>query len=172
MRMPEGRLGNSQPGLLPARAHGGRDAAPRWALLLPVLFVAHLCEEFWGGPGFSAWARATLGAEVSPSRFLGINTVGLLLFTAGVIGAVRSRHLAWIAAAVSSLFLLNGVLHLLATVAFAAYSPGTITGALLYVPLGGLALLSMKRSLPGPVFGRAVLAGIAVHALATFAAFS
>lgn len=151
-------------------AHRDNGPAPRWALLLIAAYVAHLCEELWGGPGFSAWTRTTLGAEVSPSRFLVINGSALPLFTAGIIGAVSSRHLAWFAAALSSLFVLNGVVHLLATAAFATYSPGTITGALLYLPLGGFTLHRMARVLPRRVFTRAAFAGVAVHALATIAA--
>ena len=85
--------------IVAARAHSGGNAAPRWSFFLPAVYVAHLCEEWWGAPGFSAWTRATLGAEVSPSRFLVINAVALLLFTLGIIGAVRSSRLAWLAAA-------------------------------------------------------------------------
>jgi len=72
----------------------------------------------------------------------------------------------------SALLFLNGALHLLATAAFATYSPGVVTGALLYLPLGGLALFYLSRLLPSPMFTRAVLAGIAVHAVVALAAFT
>lgn len=147
-------------------------AAPGWTVLLLVAYAAHLCEEWWGGPGLPAWATATVGAELEPSRFLAINTIALPLFTAGIIGAVRSRHFAWVTAVLASLFFVNGILHLFATVVFATYSPGTLTGALLFLPLGGLALVSMSRSLPGLDFKWAVFAGIALHTLATFSALA
>jgi hypothetical protein len=139
---------------------------------LVAAYIAHLCEEWWGGTGLPRWFHSTLGADVSPDRFLAINTVALPLFVAGMTGAISSSRLAWIAVALSALLLLNGVIHLLATAAFATYAPGTVTGTLLYLPLGGLVLSSMSRSLPGPVFRRAVIGGIAAHALVTLIAFA
>ena len=153
-------------------AHKSTNKAPGWSIFLLVALVAHQCEEWWGGPGFSAWAQATLGVDLTPARFLVINAIGLLLFTAGMIGAIRSARLAWLVVTISALLVLNGTIHVLATAAFATYSPGTLTGALLYLPLGGLALFSMFHSLPRPVYWRAVFAGIAIHALATLAALS
>ena len=148
------------------------STAPRWSVLLPLAYVAHLCEEWWGGPGFSAWTHAVLGAEVSPDRFILINAVALPLFVIGTVYAIRNNRFAWLAAALAALLVLNGALHLLATVGFATYSPGTVTGVLLYLPLGGLVLWHMSRRLPGPVFARAVLAGIVAHALVAVAAFA
>lgn len=147
-------------------------AAPRWAALLLPAYVAHVCEEWWGGPGFSAWTRAVLGEEVSPSRFLAINGIAFLLFAVGIAAAIRNRRFGWIAAALAALLFLNGVLHLLATTAFATYSPGTVTGVLVYLPLGGLVLRHMSRSLPGPTFSQAVAAGIVAHALVALLAFA
>lgn len=146
----------------------GGSAAPRWMLLLPVALLAHQGEEWFGG--FPDWAQSTLGMELTPSRFLFINTVGFLFFTTGIIGAVRSPRLAWIAAAVSALLFLNGIVHLLATAAFSTYSPGVVTGTLISIPLGGYVLVSMFRTLPRPAFWGSVVAGAAVHAMATLSA--
>jgi hypothetical protein len=147
------------------------SVAPFWSLLLPVAYVLHLCEEWWGGPGFSAWASVTLGLEVSQERFLLINAVALPIFAAGSIAAVKIARLSWVAAAFASLLLLNGALHLLATLAFATYSPGTFTGAILYLPLAALLLLVMSRSLTRPAFIFAVSIGICVHVVVALAAF-
>jgi hypothetical protein len=155
--------------MLPETANA---AAPRWSVLLPLVYCAHLSEEWWGGPGFSAWAHAVFGAEVSPFRFILINAVAFVFFTVGTVYAIRSSRCGWFAAALSALLFLNGVLHLIATVGFATYSPGTVTGALLYLPLGGLVLWHMSHSLSGPVFARAVVAGIVAHALVAIAAFA
>lgn len=147
-------------------------AAPRWAGLLLLAYAAHVCEEWWGGPGFSAWTHAVLGVEVSPSRFIAINAGGFSLFAAGIAAAIRSHRFGWIAAALAALLFLNGTLHLLATAGFATYSPGTVTGVLLYLPLGGLVLRHMSRVLPAPEFLRALMAGVAAHALMALAAFA
>jgi hypothetical protein len=147
-------------------------AAPPWTLLLPVAYVAHLCEEWWGGPGFSAWASTTLGANVSQERFLLINAVALPAFIAGSIAAVRSSRYSWAAAALATIFLLNGALHLLATLAFATYSPGTITGAVLYLPLGAFVLVVMARLLTLSALILSVVMGIGVHVAVAVAAFA
>ena len=148
------------------------NAAPRWVALLPLAYVAHLCEEWWGGPGFSAWVQAVLGAEVSPTRFILINAIAFPLFTIGTILAIRSRRYSWFAATLSALLLLNGALHLLASVGFATYSPGTVTGVLLYLPLGYLVLRHMQFILSVQVFTRAIVAGIVAHAMVAIAAFT
>lgn len=146
------------------------STAPRWSTLLPLAYLAHLAEEWWGSPGFSAWAQAVLGAEVSPERFIVINAVAFPLFAIGTICAVRSNRFGWFAAALSSLLVLNGVLHLLATVGFGTYSPGTVTGVVLYLPLGGLVLRHMSRTLQSQAFSRAVIAGIVAHVVVAIAA--
>lgn len=151
---------------------GDHRAAPRWAGLLLIAYAAHVCEEWWGGPGFSAWTHQVLGMEVSPSRFIAINAGGLLLFAVGIAAAIRSNRFGWIAAALAALLFLNGTLHLLATVGFATYSPGTVTGVLLYLPLGGLMLRRMSRVLPERVLLRSVMAGVVAHALVALAAFA
>lgn len=141
-------------------------------MLLPLAYCAHLAEEWWGGPGFFAWAHAVLGAVVSPDRFILINAVAFSLFAVGTVQAIRDRRYAWFVVALSALMFLNGALHLLATVGFATYSPGTVTGTLLYLPLGGLLLRHMSRTLPGKVYAVAVLAGIGAHGLVAIAAFA
>ena len=148
------------------------DLAPRASVLLPVAYLAHLGEEWWGGAGFSAWTQSTLGAGVSPGRFVLINAIAWPLLTFGIIAALRRRNFAWFAATFAALVTLNGLLHLFATAAFSTYSPGVVTGLLLYIPLGGFVLLAMSRSLPPAVFGGAILAGAALHALVAVAAFA
>ena len=155
-----------------AGTHKDSATAPVWLLVLPVAYLAHLCEEWWGGPGFPMWTQVTLGADVSEARFLVINATALPLIAGGTIAAVLSRHLAPFVVALSSLFVLNGVVHLLLTLAFATYSPGTITGVVLYLPLGGLALRTMSRRLPGRVFTRSVIAGVVVHAFVSLMALA
>ena len=152
--------------------NGAGNPVPRVSALLPPAYLAHLCEEWWGGPGFSAWTQATLGIGVSPDRFIAINAVALPLFTVCIIIALRNRRFAWFAAAFAALVTVNGLLHLLATAAFAAYSPGVMTGVVLYIPLGGFVLHSMSRSLPPAVFGWAICAGVALHALVAMVAFA
>jgi hypothetical protein len=158
--------------IVAAQSQGSSRAAPLSALLLPVAYVAHLCEEWWGGPGFSAWASATLGADVSQERFLLVNSVALPVFIAGSIAAVKSSRYSWAAAAFATVLLLNGALHLLATLAFATYSPGAITGTVLYLPLGAFTLVVMARLLTSSTLILSVAIGIGVHVAVAVVAFA
>lgn len=137
--------------------------------LLPVAFVAHVAEEWYGG--FSAWTATALGTEVSPERFLLINLVALPIFSGCAIASLRDAKFAWLAASLSALFGLNGALHALATLAFGQYSPGTVTGLLLYVPLSALALRSLASHLSAAAFSQAILLGALAHALVAVLAF-
>jgi hypothetical protein len=106
-----------------------RDSvAPRIALLLPPAVLLHVVEEWFGG--FPAWTVAVLGDGVSPERFLAVNAVGLVLFTVGTLAALRYSGAAWLVVSFAALFIVNAVLHTLATLGWGLYSPGLITGLL------------------------------------------
>lgn len=150
---------------------GGNPAdggAPRTVLLLPVTYLLHLAEEWFGG--FPAWTAVALGAEVSSERFLLINAIGFPLFCLAAVTSVRNRRMAWIGASMAALFGLNGIVHALATLALGTYSPGTITGLLVFLPLSVLVIRSFSARLPRPVLARAIVAGILAHGLVTFIA--
>ena len=53
----------------------GAPARPRpwWLLGLPLGYLLHLADEWWGGDGFVAWIERATGATVSPTRFLVVN---------------------------------------------------------------------------------------------------
>jgi hypothetical protein len=151
--------------------HIASNVAPWWVIFLPMAFLAHICEEWLGGPGFPAWTQSTLGIGVSPARFVLLSGSGLVVMTVSIVAALRAPGGAWLAATFAAMITLNGLLHVLATAAFSTYSPGTITGLLVFVPLGSLTLLSMSRRLPRHQFVLAALGGVAFHALVVFIAF-
>jgi len=145
-------------------------AAPRAVILLPVVLLLHQAEEwFWG---FPAWSATILGSEISPERFLSINALGLVIFVVGALAAFLSPHLAWVGVSLAALVGLNGVLHGVLSLVAGSYSPGTVTGVLLYIPLSAILLRSSARLLPRTVFAGAVVLGVLLHILATFSALS
>jgi hypothetical protein len=142
---------------------------PRAAILLPLAYVVHLAEEWFGG--FLEWTPSILGYEIDVERFVIINAIALVMFTVGTLAAFRVPEAGWFAASLATLLGLNGILHVLGTVAFGVYSPGAITGLLLYVPVSVVVLRASGRTLPGSIFARAVLFGIVLHALVPVLAF-
>jgi hypothetical protein len=136
---------------------------------LPLLFLIHLGEEWF--TGFTEWTTIALGADVSVARFITINASAFLIFVAGTFAAFRHPAMAWFISSLAALLVLNGVLHTLATVGFGFYSPGTITGLLLYVPLGLVVLRHEHSRLNPQIFRRAVVFGVVLHGLVAFIAF-
>jgi hypothetical protein len=147
----------------------GPTAASAMAIWLPLVFLIHLGEEWF--TGFTDWTTIALGAEISIERFLTINASAFLIFVAGTFAAFRHAAMAWFISSLAALLVLNGALHTLATVGYGFYSPGTITGLLLYVPLGLLVLRHERSRLKPQIFRRAVVLGIVLHGLVAFLAF-
>jgi hypothetical protein len=151
------------------KAGQGPTAASSMAIWLPLVFLIHLGEEWF--TGFTEWTTIALGAEISVERFITINASAFLIFVAGTFAAFRHPAMAWFISSLAALLVLNGVLHTLATVGFGFYSPGTITGLLLYVPLGLVVLRHEHSKLKPHIFRRAVVFGVVLHGIVAFLAF-
>jgi hypothetical protein len=133
------------------------------ALAAPVVFVLHVVEE---APGFVAWFNSLVPRGITQDLFLTVNAVAfaitvliVLLFAASPDPVSGLMLAAWI----GFLMIANGVLHLVGTVAHARYSPGVVTGTLLYLPYGGLLLRRIVRDLevhPAAVSGMAALGAV------------
>lgn len=106
----------------------------RVVLLSPILFMLHVIEE---APGFVAWFNSLVERGITQSTFLSVNAVGFLITVvlAAALALTRERTagllvLAWL----GFLMLANALFHLVATVVHERYSPGVITGTILYLP--------------------------------------
>jgi Protein of unknown function with HXXEE motif len=146
------------------------SVAPRIILLLPVAYLAHVAEEWFGG--FLAWTPVTLGYEISAGRFAVINGVAIVVFIGGTFAALRYPATASFGASLAALLGLNGAMHTLAAIGFARYSPGVVTGLLVYIPLCFIVLRAYSHRVTTWDLGRAVLVGIVLHALVGFLAFA
>ncbi len=156
---------------MPSETTLRRRVRESWPLLLPCVYLLHLAEEWWGGEGFGSWMARAYGREVSPSRFLLLNGVVWPLFALLTVAALRKPSLAWFPTAFSSIVLVNGLLHALGSLATGSYSPGVVTGTLLYLPLGAYGLAAGRRELPPTTFALAVVGGVLGHVLVAVIAF-
>ena len=145
-----------------------RDAALLW-LFLPA-YAAHLAEELLAR--FPSWIRLIVGRPLPMTAFIGINAVALLLLVAGIRAAIRRESAGWLAVAIATVVTLNALLHLIGSFVTGTYSPGLITGIVVYVPLGLLTLLrAWHQQAPGG-FGRGIAAGVFIHAIVSAVAFA
>ena len=105
-----------------------------WPLLAAAL---HIWEEFVFPGGFADWDRgyrAAYKASITPRLHLFMNA--LLLFaclSVGSAGPTRSGVAGWLT--LSALLASNAIFHLVGAVQSRSYSPGMVTGLLLYFPM-------------------------------------
>jgi hypothetical protein len=130
---------------------------------------AHVFEEFvWPG-GFGPWYRAyrpDIATSMSARFLFWINAALLFAcFSVGVDAGTAVGPPFFLA--VCALLVENGVFHAVATIRGQRYSPGVVTGVLLYVPLalyGYWTLLRNGRVSP-VVAVLAAAVGLSYHAL-------
>jgi hypothetical protein len=140
----------------------------RLSILLLLAYLVHFAEEWYGE--ITTWAQDTLNYEVSIERLLLLNGMAFVLFAIGTAASIRAGRITWFTVAFATLLGVNGTLHTLATIGLGQYSPGTITGLALYIPLSIFALRSAATQLNGTIFRRSLVAGVMFHVLVTFLA--
>jgi hypothetical protein len=143
-----------------------------WLLVLPLSYLLHLGEEWWGGEGFATWIARIVGSPVSTTRFIVLNSILWPLFCGLTVISIFRPKLAWFPTTFATLVLINAALHVLGSLTTFTYSPGLITGVLLFLPAGLAALLSGRRSLPASTFTLAACFGALIHGLVIVIAFA
>lgn len=137
-------------------------------LWLPGLaFAAHALEEFvWPG-GFADWHRHYPPGSLArvSARFLVLINLAFAVLTLlpALIGAGVYGYAWWMVAA--GVQAANGVFHLRAAWRTRAYAPGSVTSAVLYLPLalggGGYLVATGRATLLTAI--QAVLGGVLYH---------
>lgn len=104
--------------------------------LLPIFVILHIVEEFVYPGGFLQWYR-NYKSEISPSftvRY--IAAINLILFILCMIPlSLDLPHAISLWLSMASVVFFNALFHIRAVIKLKRYSPGTITSALLYIPL-------------------------------------
>lgn len=104
---------------------------------LPVSFCLHVTEEFFLPGGFVRWYHQYRPkfAGGKPSHYFKVNAVGFLAVLLTSISASRGNGFAGVLV-VSGLLSCNAIFtHLFGAAKTKRYSPGMITGSVLYLPL-------------------------------------
>ena len=143
---------------------------PQLVWLLPGAYAAHLLEEWFGG--FPEWVGTVVGSPLPRSAFLAINAVAFLLLLIAVRQTTRREESGWMAIAMATILGVNGVGHVLGTLATRSYSPCLITGVVLYLPLAKLLLMRAWLQARRETWRLGVLSGLVIHALVIVVAYS
>lgn len=139
----------------------------KWFLFFPITLPIHIAEEFWGGEGFLSWNARATGAVFSVTKFFTLVTVGFLLVLIGVLLARRYPKMRWIISALATIFVINGFSHLIATLTQHRYSPGLVSGLLLWIPFSIWILFAERRVTTQRTFFGGVITGAAIHGIVT-----
>lgn len=138
-------------------------AAPAWLWLYPATYIAHIAEERWAGGGFAAWASRISSMHPTDAQILAWNIVGLCFMTLGIALARRSLKWRWVITAIAAIVVVNAVLHASASVDTHTYSPGLISGAALWIPLGAFTLWREWRNAKRSTFVKGLIGAVVFH---------
>lgn len=147
------------------REYFSGSATVIWMSLFPITYLIHIAEEYFCGGGYSAYLFSERGVELSPQRFLALQTLGVVLM---LIGATLALTLGFpmtmitILAAISSG---NGLVHSVRSLRLRGYEPGLFTSVIVWIPLGLGTLARVWETMSVSRFAFASTVGLAITVL-------
>jgi len=138
--------------------------------LIPIAYLFHLADEYF--TGFPTWFSGIFNADLSLNDFIIINSIGFTatITVASIYSLNKLNH--FVIAVLGTLFFVNGIVHIAASVFTFSYSPGTISAILFYLPLGYLVYKNIFPLLPENQKSLSVIVGISVQIIVAMVAFS
>ena len=140
-----------------------------WAWLFPITYLIHIAEEYWGG--FPKWIARFWGVESSLNNFLSWNGGAWVVMTLCVAVVLKTKSYRWLLVSFATVVLINGLVHAGASAVTASYSPGLISGLLLFVPLGLVTLRRARMQVNARTFRAGVILGVLMHGIVVLLAF-
>ena len=141
-----------------------------WPLAFPTTYLVHIAEEWWGG--FLAWSARFLGFQLTPAQYWRLNGIAWVAMLVMSLVATRGPDKRWLVIPLATAVLVNGLAHLVASLVTATYSPGVISGVVLWVPLGAVVLRRMFSQLERRLFWSGVALGFVLHLAVTLSALT
>jgi len=112
-----------------------------WAWLFPVTYLIHIAEEYFATGGYSAYLYRLRGVQLSNTRFLVAQTVGVVLIIAAVIIARQLRFTGVMIVILGATVLVNALTHIITSSVDQSYGPGLLSSILIWLPLGVASLI-------------------------------
>jgi hypothetical protein len=140
-----------------------------WAWLLPLTYLAHIAEEYWGG--FPVWIARFWGVESSNANFLEWNGGALVMMCVGVVLVLATKSYRWLLVSFGTALMINGAVHAVASVATRSYSPGLVSGLLFFIPLGLFTLRRARMNVNALTLRAGIIVGVLMHVVVVLLAF-
>jgi hypothetical protein len=141
-----------------------------WLWLFPAIYFLHLAEETFAGEHFYDWIRRVSGRRIPLGAFLALNAFCMALVVEAVL-TLRAGMLPWLLPAPGAITAVNGLGHLVGTIATRSYSPGAITGLMVWASLGWISLILSRSSIPIESWLFGVACGLVATGLVIGSAF-
>lgn len=140
-------------------------SATLWSWLFPLTYIIHIGEEFYGGEGYPAYLKRLRGVEMSPTKFLVGQAIGLALIVVGILIARRLSFPRQLLVILGTVVLINGLSHLVTSSYYREYGPGLISGVLIWIPFGLATLIRFKNSMRSVRYWLYIGIGVGINAL-------
>jgi hypothetical protein len=134
-----------------------------WIWLFPLTYLIHAMEEYWCGEGFYRWSARIIGRGMSPEQFVAINSSAWIAMVASILVFRKTPSVRWLTITFATVVFINGIAHLAGSVWTSTYSPGVVSGLLLWIPLGAATFYRAWKRVTRRSFIAGVLVGAAIH---------
>ena len=131
--------------------------------LIPITYLIHIAEEYWGGGGYSAYLYRLRGVEMSPTRFLVAQAVGFTLVVVGIVLARRFNFPGMMLVILTMTLLGNALTHTCNAILAQSYNPGLLSSVLVWLPMGTFALVRFYRAITRARYWTAIAIGIGIN---------
>jgi hypothetical protein len=143
-----------------------------WLALFPATYLLHILEEYFAGEGFYRWISRITDVSLTGGQFLSMNAVLWVIMICAIFAVHSYSTGGWIVIGLAALVCVNGLGHALATLRAGSYSPGMVTGLIVWVPLGIYALIRTAPLLPAWQLWIGVAAGLLTQAAVSLLALA
>ena len=158
--------------MVKAGSPGQKRLFEDWIWLFPLTYLIHATEEYLCGEGFYRWVSRIIGRGMTPDQFIAINSFAWVMMVASILMLRKTPSVRWLTITFASVVFINGVAHLVGSIWTNTYSPGAISGLLLWIPLGAATFYRAWKRVTRRSFVAGVLVGAAIHAVLFMVLFS
>jgi len=89
----------------------------------------------------------------------------------GVWLVLKTKSYRWLLVSFGTVVLINGIVHAVASVLTKSYSPGLVSGLLLFIPLGTITLVHGRERVNRRTFRAGLIVGVLMHLFVVLLAF-
>jgi hypothetical protein len=136
-----------------------------WIWLFPATYLIHAMEEYWGGEGFYRWVARIIGRGMTPEQFIWINSFGWMLMVVTIVALRKTPSVRWLTITWATVVFINGMAHLVGSIWTETYSPGVVSGTLLWIPLGAATFYRSWKRVTLRSFIAGLVVGAVIHAV-------